>query len=97
MDEEQVAALVQMIEHNEEEFTVLRDSTIGDFRLLWVNYPNCPNGNKIMVFTGYIPDITKKILPHFGREDSPVARFEPTERGWNYAIAFATSLTTRWP
>jgi hypothetical protein len=53
-----------------------------------------------MVFTGCIPDITKKILPHFGREDSPVARFEPTERGWAYAITFANAHTLteiNWP
>jgi hypothetical protein len=91
MNPEHIEQIIKMIEHNEEVFNVLREAKIGEFLILWVYYPNCPNGNKIMVFTGYYPDTSKKILPHFGREDSPVARFEPTERGWQFALDFAYS------
>lgn len=83
---------IKMIEHNEEVFDVLRDLTIGAYRLLWVNFPQCPNGHKIMVYYGIGPDTAVRIMPHFGRDDSPVARLEPTERGWRSAIAFADTM-----
>lgn len=68
-----------------------------------VLYPDCTNyeGQKILV---YATDVTMKELlevngnildPHFCDNEkfiSPVARFEPTERGWKWAIKFANSI-----
>ena len=65
-----------------------------------IKYPDCTNyeGNKILVFdnTIKIKNIInlKKIDPHFcdGGHIPPIARFEPTERGWSMAIDFIKFL-----
>lgn len=85
--------VIKKFDHNEEIFEVRRREDIRDVSVLWVFYPNCPNSNKIMVFKGNAPTRdAKKVDPHFGREDSPVARFVATEEGWNWAIDFAKSV-----
>lgn len=72
----------------------------GRFLVVHLNYPDCTNyeGNKILVFS----DLTltelvnqKLVDPHFfpnGKYRSPVARFEPTERGWKMAQHFVKAL-----
>lgn len=64
--------------------------------VLLVRYPGCTNfeGRKILVFR----EVTMKQLvdqgpldPHFTDDPkvlAPVARFEPTERGWAWAMNF---------
>jgi hypothetical protein len=60
---------------------------------LYIKYPNCKNyeGNKILVYKGVgknqIVNL-KEIDPHFSDDGSlsPVARFEPTQRGWILAM-----------
>lgn len=92
------AAKVAEIEHNEEEFEVKRALHIGNWELLWVFYPKCPNGNKVMVFcvvgvNSYdYPSKRNRINPHFGKKDSPFVRFAPTEKGWHAAIKFAEMM-----
>lgn len=85
---------MKMIDHNEEEFEVKKEREINGWKLMWVYYPKCPNGDKIMLF-----DMLKapklpytRIMPHFGKEESPFARFEPTEHGWNSAIQYMNSF-----
>ena len=68
----------------------------GEFVALCVVYPDCTNyeGRKILVFK----DSHEKfhgvhvgtLDPHFCDQghSSPVARFEPTDRGWQMAIRF---------
>jgi hypothetical protein len=62
--------------------------------VLMVNYPNCTNyeGNKILVYLGTSYEELKmreELDPHFfDGGDSPCARFEPIEDGWEYAIQF---------
>jgi hypothetical protein len=77
-------------------FEILKREAINGFTLLFVNYPDCKNyeGNKILVYdrkvcvTALI--MTKKLDPHFfTKGDSPIARFEPTDRGWEMAKSFA--------
>ena len=71
----------------------------GQFIVLKINYPNCTNyeGNKILVFSNVtMIDLInqRKIDPHFFESKqyaSPIARFEPTERGWQMAIRFIES------
>jgi len=85
---------MRLIQHNEEVFEVKKDMVIGKFHLLWVFFPNCPNGDKIMVYRNH-QGPTKpytQIKPHFNQEGSPFARFEPTECGWIGAIRLAQVL-----
>lgn len=68
--------------------------------VLLVNYPDCKNyeGNKILVYHGVCYEALLKqgtIDPHFcdnSQFHSPIARFEPTKRGWDNANRFADSL-----
>lgn len=83
---------IKLFDHNDETFDVLRRERMGDWVVLWVFYPNCPNSHKVMVYRGNAPaEDVKQIDPHFGREGSPIARFAATEEGWNLAKSFAAS------
>lgn len=88
---------------NPERFTIKESVKVGKCLVLRVNYPDAKNfeGNKILVYEKdyvnhwEILGRTKgKLDPHFSDgEVSPVARFAPTEDGWNYALKFAQSLS----
>jgi len=66
-----------------------------------INYPDCNNyeGNKILVFEGikYIKLYEQgSIDPHFSdnkKFHSPIARFEPTDKGWSMAVELCKTLT----
>jgi len=84
-------------------YEVGRYEEIGNYLVLLVNYPNCVNyeGDKIMVYedidyVGLMAQAKRHGLdPHFsGNENlkSPIARFEPTDRGWAMAVAFTHGL-----
>ncbi len=74
----------------------------GNYNLVkWVNYNNahvvkahyhdCTNyeGMKIMVYKGHYEHISYRD-PHFAEiHNAPIARFEPTEEGWDNACVFA--------
>ncbi len=76
---------------------------IGDkkYLLVLIEYPDCTNyeGKKILVYDGidksfYLTN-QKLIDPHFSENKnyiSPIARFEPTEKGWKMACAFIEVL-----
>ena len=76
-------------------FILKKHTELGQYLVVWVNYPDCTNyeGNKILVFKGVsAAQIVKrkKIDPHFTTgTQAPIARFEPTQRGWKWALAFA--------
>lgn len=83
-------------------FIIKKTERIGSFTIVLINYPDCTNyeGNKVLVYHGCnIRDViaSKKLDPHFCDECtiSPIARFEPTERGWNWAKDFITSQYKR--
>ena len=65
-----------------------------------INYPDCINyeGNKILVFEGinYIKLYSQgSIDPHFSNNEnfhSPIARFEPTDKGWSMAVKLCENL-----
>lgn len=67
--------------------------------LVLINYPDCTNfeGNKILVYKNVDPStiINAKFLdPHFCNNDehpSPIARFIPTDEGWEMALKFINS------
>ena len=84
---------------NKYRFTVKRKLDVGDACVVEMNYQDCFNhdGNKILVYAN--KDIFKNGLkarcldPHFlAIGESPVARFEPSEMGWKYAVSFARVL-----
>ena len=70
--------------------------SIDFFTIVEINYPDCENfeGNKILVFKNVsIEQLEKQkvIDPHFSDNDkyfSPIARFVPTQEGWENADMF---------
>lgn len=84
---------------NPHRFTVFRFECVGKAVVAEVIYPDCTNyeGRKILVFasaTTFSRLISKGVMdPHFTKDrSSPVARFEPTERGWGLALRCAAML-----
>lgn len=81
---------------NPVKFKIVRNEYLSPFTLLWVNYPNCVNyeGNKILVFRGD-PDFIVNVSfldPHFAEGKRLIARFVPTEDGWDMARRFCISF-----
>lgn len=75
-------------------YSVLNAILVNSSTILLVKYHNATNyeGVKILVFEGAAPSF---LDPHFcEHHKSPIARFEPTERGWNLALKFAEMLYT---
>ena len=88
-----------------ENFDILDAEDVGTFLVIKAQYPSCSTcwfeGTKIMVFANTtLKDALRwKVLdPHFSdpslKSDlrtapPPVARFEPTEDGWQDALAYA--------
>ncbi len=77
-------------------YLILRNIRIGNFLIIEIKYLNCTNyeGKKILIFEKCTIDQLKKqksIDPHFSENKkflSPIARFEPTDRGWKLALDF---------
>lgn len=76
-------------------FIISETLEIGVFTIADIEYPNCENyeGHKILVFCGVSAQELrqlKTIDPHFIEDSlySPIARFEPTPGGWNWAVKF---------
>lgn len=72
------------------------------FLLVLINYPNCTNyeGNKILLYKGvtYNQLVSQKVIdPHFSenkRFKSPIARFEPTDYGWELGLKLMNIVST---
>ena len=77
-------------------FNIIKHTKIGRFLIVKINYPNCTNyeGDKILVYEDISIEILRQkeeLDPHFCDNDkclSPLARFEPTEKGWKCAEIF---------
>jgi len=90
---------------NPAEFKIMASFECSDDKDTWiavkVNYPGCTNyeGNKILVFQGLSLETIKSVTmldPHFSDKKgylSPVARFKPTEHGWQLAMEFCMMMT----
>ena len=78
-------------------FNIIRQLHIGGLSVLLVKYDGCTNyeGKKVLVIEGY--EKSKTLDPHFteGEKNKVIARFEPTESGWDNAIMFVKMLTER--
>lgn len=83
-------------------WTLLRGQKVGRGYVAEIRYPDCTNyeGKKILVFqAASMESIVKQnqgmLDPHFTDDRkmvAPVARFEPTERGWELALLIAANL-----
>lgn len=83
---------------NPERFRIIRGDQVFGHLVVEIEYAGCTNfeGRKVLVFA----DITERELrrekivdPHFSETGlSPVARFEPTERGWRLARITASAI-----
>jgi hypothetical protein len=79
-------------------FSIQKYLSIGRFVIAKINYPNCTNyeGNKILIFENLdVKTLLKQhhIDPHFCNTGctSPIARFKPTDDGWNMAVIFCNA------
>lgn len=78
-------------------YKIIETLTIGKMLIVEIQYPDCKNyeGKKILVYEGttiFELKRQKYIDPHFSTNrqyHSPVARFEPTDKGWKMAESFA--------
>lgn len=80
-------------------YKILRHETIGECLIVEIQYLDCTNyeGRKILVFNCKLQDLLKQKLidPHFAENKkfiSPIARFEPTEQGWSFALFFGREI-----
>ena len=77
-----------------ENYTILRSCKYKKYLLVEVRYPDCTNyeGHKILLYKKTtLKDllIQGSIDPHFAankEKHSPIARFEPTDEGWEMGI-----------
>ena len=80
-------------------FKILNSLSMGDLLIIEVYYPDCTNyeGKKILVYENTdVADLVKQgsVDPHFSESKkfkSPIARFEPTERGMQMAAIFCAA------
>jgi len=88
-------------------FKIVDNCSIGDFLILEVQYPDCTNyeGRKLLVYEAssefVLLEQNKGTLdPHFSNNPdfySPIARFEPTPRGWKMAKCFVRAYLKTLP
>jgi hypothetical protein len=75
-------------------FEIVKTETCKGMLVTMLKYPDCKNyeGLKIMVYDKMSDEMFRcqiRIDPHFcDNHPSPIARFEPTDRGWKMALAF---------
>lgn len=83
-------------------YRVLRAQTIQDYLIMEVQYPDATNyeGRKILLFDRGVTEARLKLQgaidPHFSDSVSvfhPIARFEPTERGWSMVTTLCNGMT----
>jgi len=76
-------------------FVIEKIVQIGRYTIAQVHYPNCTNyeGRKILLWHGHTLQNIKRLKaidPHFSEDSfAPIARFEPTIRGWKMAEKMA--------
>lgn len=84
---------------NPQRFEILRVAKENAFLIVEVRYQDCTNyeGRKIILFHGTMTEEKLRRLgsldPHFMDNPSvvsPIARFEPSSKGWDMAIKLAS-------
>jgi len=82
-------------------YIINKNYQMGSYLLVDITYPDCTNyeGRKLLLYENTTIVGLKKqrhIDPHFSSNKkfhSPIARFEPTEDGWNMAIKLIDILS----
>lgn len=85
---------------NPKNYKILDHISIGEYIILKIKYLDCVNfeGKKILVYRNVSIEKIKNqklIDPHFSQNTkfiSPIARFLPTNEGWDMAVLFCKSL-----
>ena len=86
---------------NPAKFTIISIAQFGDHVLASIRYPDCTNfeGVKICVYEKTTVSSVReahRLDPHFSKTGlSPIARFEPSQRGLDLAAAFMASVLMR--
>ena len=83
-----------------ENYEIIKFKHVGDNLIVFINYKDVTNyeGNKILVYKNCTIDELKSqelIDPHFSENKnmySPIARFEPTDFGWELAEKIANEI-----
>lgn len=81
-------------------FHITRFLPVGNYLIVLAVYPDAKNyeGRKIMVYedvTIHQMNYFKSLDPHFSdtsKYKCPIARFEPTDRGWEMAMKFCLAM-----
>lgn len=81
-------------------YEIVKAAEKGGYLIVLINYKDCTNyeGDKILVYKGVsFQDLLdqKKIDPHFSENKdyySPIARFVPTDEGWELAELLVDTL-----
>lgn len=84
-------------------YQIVKAEEHGKWLIVQIRYPDCTNfeGNKILVFkdTTLIQLVNQKVIdPHFFNDKkfkSPVARFVPTEEGWDMARVLVGAMNEK--
>jgi len=81
---------------------MIRCEQFNNVHVVMLHYPDCKNhdGKKILVKKGMWKD-PEELDPHFderdtNRDETPIARFEPTDQGWAWACDFAKNVEWVW-
>lgn len=80
-------------------FTIVKIEQLQNYTIVEANYDGCLSfgGNKLMLIKGIYKSF-EALDPHFLNEEYPViARFQPTELGWDMARASAEFLDSITP
>ncbi len=83
-------------------YKIIEHFQSGKYLLIKIKYLDCTNyeGMKILLFKSTLIALSKQKLidPHFSENKkfiSPLARFEPTQDGWDNAIKFIKILNLK--
>ena len=81
------------LQPNPKSFKIIKCKKIGKIYVSFINYPDAKNfeGNKILI-TIKNPKEMKILDPHFSEDINVIARFIPTDEGWELAIKCAKIL-----
>ena len=79
---------------NPARFTILSTEQVGSAVVAEVLYPDCTNyeGRKVLVYADMDASTLRLMTtldPHFSPHGGPLARFEPTMRGYRLAVEVA--------
>lgn len=87
---------------NPDNYQLIKAHEDGEWLVVKMKYPDCTNfeGDKVLIFKNLtlLQLVNQKFIdPHFFPDDSkhksPVARFVPTDEGWEMALLFVTTMS----